>query len=62
MASAYVFEPFFKCDTKKEGLSVVSEFVVGVWDGLDEFEISLPEILSQSCSTWCLFSHDTFIS
>ncbi len=32
---------------KKKGLSVVSEFVVGVWDGLDE--ISLPEILSQSC-------------
>ncbi len=34
---------------KKKGLSVVSEFVVGVWDGLDECEISLPEILSQSC-------------
>ncbi len=34
---------------KKLGLSVVSEFVVGVWDGLDECEISLPEILSQSC-------------
>ncbi len=33
----------------KEGLSMVSEFVVGVWDGLDECEISLPEILSQSC-------------
>ncbi len=28
---------------------MVSEFVVGVWDGLDECEISLPEILSQSC-------------
>ncbi len=27
----------------------VSEFVVGVWDGLDECQISLPEILSQSC-------------
>ncbi len=26
----------------------VSEFVVGVWDGLDECEISQPEILSQS--------------
>ncbi len=33
----------------KKGLSVLSEFVVGVWDGLDECEISLPEILSQSC-------------
>ncbi len=33
---------------EKKGLSVVSEFVVGVWDGLDECEISLPEILSQS--------------
>ncbi len=29
-------------------LSVVSEFVVGVLDGLDECEISQPEILSQS--------------
>ncbi len=29
-------------------LSVVSKFVVGVWDGLDESEISRPEILSQS--------------
>ncbi len=28
---------------------MVSELVVGVWDGLDECEISLPEILSQSC-------------
>ncbi len=28
---------------------MVSEFVVGVCDGLDECEISLPEILSQSC-------------
>ncbi len=28
---------------------MVSEFVVAVWDGLDECEISLPEILSQSC-------------
>ncbi len=26
----------------------VSEFVVDVWDGLDECEISRPEILSQS--------------
>ncbi len=34
---------------KKKGLSVVSEFVVGVWDGLDECQISLPEMLSQSC-------------
>ncbi len=29
-------------------LSVVSNFVVGVWDGLDACEISRPEILSQS--------------
>ncbi len=29
-------------------LSVVSNFVVGVWDGLDECEISRPEISSQS--------------
>ncbi len=29
-------------------LSVVSKCVVGVWDGLDECEISRPEILSQS--------------
>ncbi len=29
-------------------LSVVSKFVVGVWDGLDECEISRPKILSQS--------------
>ncbi len=35
---------------KKKGLAVVSDFVVGVWDGLDECEISLPEMLSQSCS------------
>ncbi len=34
---------------KNKRISVVSEFVVGVWDGLDECEISLPEILSQSC-------------
>ncbi len=25
---------------KKRGLSVVSEFVVGIWDGLDECQIS----------------------
>ncbi len=30
-------------------LSMVSKFVVGVWDGLDACEISRPEILSQSC-------------
>ncbi len=29
-------------------LSMVSKFVVGVWDGLDACEISRPEILSQS--------------
>ncbi len=29
-------------------LSVVSKFVVDVWDGLDACEISRPEILSQS--------------
>ncbi len=29
-------------------LSVVSKFVVGLWDGLDACEISRPEILSQS--------------
>ncbi len=29
-------------------LSVVSNFVVVFWDGLDECEISQPEILSQS--------------
>ncbi len=34
---------------KKKGLFMVSEFVVGVWDGLDECEISLPEIMFQSC-------------
>ncbi len=27
---------------------MVSEFVVGVWDGPDECEISFPETLSQS--------------
>ncbi len=48
----------------KKGLSVFSEFLVGVWDGLDECEISLPEILSQSGPVlhggW--FNHGTFIS
>ncbi len=34
---------------KKKGLSVFQNFVVGVWDGLDECEISLSEMLSQSC-------------
>ncbi len=29
-------------------LSVVSNFVVGVWDGLDACETSRPEISSQS--------------
>ncbi len=29
-------------------LLFVSKFVVGVWDGLDESEISRPEILFQS--------------
>ncbi len=29
---------------------MVLEFVLCVWDGLDECKISLPEILSQSCS------------
>ncbi len=33
---------------QKISLSVVSKFVVGVWDGLDACEISRPEILSQS--------------
>ncbi len=33
---------------QKISLSVVSKFVVGVWDGLDECEISRPEIMSQS--------------
>ncbi len=42
---------------KKKRLFVVSEFVVAVWDGLDECELSLPEILS-----WCLFTNDSFIS
>ncbi len=28
---------------------MVSEFVEGLWDGLDKWEISLPEIFSQSC-------------
>ncbi len=31
-------------------LSVVSNFVVGLWDGLDEWVISRPEILSQSAT------------
>ncbi len=35
---------------QKKGLSVVSEFVVGVWDGLYECEISLSECFSQSCT------------
>ncbi len=30
----------------------VSTFVVGVWDGLDESEISWPEILFQSAPEW----------
>ncbi len=43
-------------------LSVVSKFVVGVWDGLDACEISRPEILSQfapDCDVFisCLDSH-----
>lgn len=33
---------------KNLGLSMVSELVVSVWDGLDECEISRLEILSQS--------------
>ncbi len=40
-------------------LSVVSNFVVGLWDGLDECEISRPEILSQSApvyNMWMLCS------
>ncbi len=42
-------------------LSVVSKFVVGVWDGLDACEISRPEILSQSAPAWphkCLHKMD----
>ncbi len=35
-------------------LSVVSKFVVGVWDGLDACEISRPEILSQSAPGYLL--------
>ncbi len=35
-------------DIQKISLSVVSKFVVGVWDGLDACEISRSEILSQS--------------
>ncbi len=33
---------------KKKRVVCISEFVVGVWDGLDESKISRPEILSQS--------------
>ncbi len=33
-------------------LSVVSKFVLGLWDGLDECEISRPQILSQSTSAY----------
>ncbi len=33
----------------KKGLSVTSKFAVGLWDGLEVCEISLPELLSQSC-------------
>ncbi len=33
-------------------LSVVSNFVVGLWDGLDECDISWPEILSQSAPVY----------
>ncbi len=32
----------------KKYCCLVSKFVVGVWDGLDESEISRPEILFQS--------------
>lgn len=34
---------------------MVSEFVVCVWDGLDQCEISWPEILSQSGSAYHQF-------
>ncbi len=39
---------FFYGHTKKKRVFCISEFVVGVWDGLDESKISRPEILSQS--------------
>ncbi len=42
-------------------LSVVSKFVVGVWDGLDACEISRPETLSQSapgCQAYIYVSQD----
>ncbi len=35
-------------------LSVFSIFVVGLWDGLDECEISRPDILSQSAHGYLL--------
>ncbi len=40
--------PFYVMAIQIIGLFVVSQFVVGVYDGLDECEISQPEIASQS--------------
>ncbi len=39
----------FKSDRYKKICEKVNTQVVGAWDGLDECEIFLPEILSQSC-------------
>ncbi len=42
-------------------LSVISKFVVGVWDGLDACEISRPEILSQSAPVYGALDCDHFL-
>ncbi len=42
-------------------LSVISKFVVGVWDGLDVCEISRPEILSQSAPVYRALDCDHFL-
>ncbi len=42
-------------------LSVISKFVVGVWDGLDACEISRPEILSQSAPVYRALDCDHFL-
>ncbi len=44
----YVMMMMMMMAIQKILLSMVSKFVVGVWDGLDACEISRPEILSQS--------------
>lgn len=49
---------FFLCDGHTKNRVVrVSEFVVSVWDGLDECEISRPKILFQSAPAFKCHLH-----